>query len=139
MKKEANIENTRLLNHEARCDPGETPQMYVIPEAADFLLLFHTTSGTANYMDFMDDCMDYNEVESDTQSSFFQKLNEELQNGRNFIGDRHLLDLIQRFQYNMTMLIKNNVRFTRESRNKREVPLVLSTLTKNFVLKKRSE
>lgn len=141
VKKDVNIEHTRALNKEASCAPGATPSMYVIPEAADFLLLFHTTSGTAYYMDyvdFKDDCIDSDEIrdemKKETQSSFFQKLNEELQNGRNFVGDRNLLDLIQRFQYNMTMVIKKNVCYTRESRNKREVPLILSTLTKNFVL-----
>lgn len=109
--------------------------MYVIPEASDFLLLFHTTSGTAKYMDFMDDCWDDEDEEQTSSSSFFLKLNEHLQNGTNSVGDWHLLDVIQKFQYNMTKLIKENVCYTREGQNKREVPLVLSTLTKSFVLK----
>lgn len=132
MTKEVNIEKTRALNHEASCYEGDIPEMFVIPEAADFLLLFHTTSGTAHYMDFMDDYMEY--AETDEQSVFMRTLNEELQNMRNFVGDRNLLDLIQRFQYKITRVIEENIRYTRESRNKREVPLIVSTLTKNFVL-----
>uniref|UniRef100_A0A336LZC4 CSON005985 protein n=1 Tax=Culicoides sonorensis TaxID=179676 RepID=A0A336LZC4_CULSO len=133
VKKDVNIENTRALNHEVQDSQEETPQEFVIPEAADFLILFHSASGTANYMNFLDDCMD-DEQEVDVQSPFFKILNEELQNGRNFVGDRHILDLVQRFQYKMTHVIREKVNYYRNGSMKREVPLMMSTLTKNFVL-----
>ncbi|XP_063709587.1 uncharacterized protein LOC134838072 [Culicoides brevitarsis] len=133
VKKDVNIEQTRALNHEASCDPGEIPSIYVIPEASDFLVLFHSAAGTAKYMNFIDD-EDQSEEEMKSQSIFFEKLNEQLQNERNFVGDRHLFDVIVKFQYKITQKIAENVRYTRESQNKREVPLVFSTLTKNFVL-----